>query len=486
MSANFISPVFELTAENDVRIHVDNSDSKYSGIAFAGIKKTLTSLSAKLAELGAGNVVVVQGLPADLCTMVTLATWHSGNIVAVIDEQMSTVKQQQLVGMLDPVLYLSNHQPQMILAEKVKFFNLAEDLSAQDFEDWIAATEPCSGRNSYTWHDRQCALVLFTSGSTGIPKGVKHSLQNLLISAQLFASQFAITGQDHIMNMAPIHTMSGFRCTIILPLLSNCHCNLDPIEGNLSTVVDTLSEANYSVLILGPNLIETLAPVCDRIAGFENIRLILCTGAKLSRQTRELVWSKLATPIVDYYGLTETCGIVIAESTQNYDPSSNYLGRACGDVKLRVVSNAGRESQWGEGQLRVYSKTIFLGYWGLPCQNVAYFDTKDRVTITNDGQVQLLGRMDRSLKNESTLWLHPEAVESWFEHSGVIKDYAISTTNNMLNIYVVLQDNSNLDVVKKQMIDDLGTEYQSSRWMATTTIPRTNLGKIIWDTLNHE
>ena len=228
--------------------------------------------------------------------------------------------------------------------------------------------------------------------------------------------------------------------------------------------------------------------MAESLPELNHLRLILSTGAELSVKTRSLLFAALRTPVLNYYGLTETCGLVIAESSSGYQPERQALGAGCEGIKPCVVDERGRESKSGQGQLRIYSPALYLGYWPNPHHQLEYFDTNDRVTVDAAGWVYYHGRMNRGVKSSATTWLYPETVEKWLSQNDAVHDYAVTTVKQpggaCIRCYYVGSGISHKQWVS-ELISDIGKDYQTTDWRIVDKIPRTSLGKIKWTELQN-
>jgi acyl-coenzyme A synthetase/AMP-(fatty) acid ligase len=428
--------------------------------------------------------VVLSGLPIDFSLALAVAAWYSGRVVAFVDPAVSMRQQHAVESTLKPALWVSAAALNTPLVGDTAHLPIDDGSEDQNsiFEQWLctdAARPP-----AYTWAADEPAIVLFTSGSTGLPKGVCHSLQNLIHSAHLFQQHFDISQKDQLLNLAPLSTMSGLRCSMFLPLLAGCDVNLEPVPGQLASMLRVLGEQNGSVLIVGPALLQALAGIDHDIPELKTLRVILSTGAGLSREVRQALWQKHSIPILDYYGLTETCGLVIAERLNAYNPKQTALGKSCAGVRACVVDEQGNEFCHGRGQLRIYGAALFLGYWGQALNRREHFDTRDQVDIDQSGWINYLGRLDRAVKSAATTWLQPQAVEQWLVDHTSIEDFAVTTSQcrqgGRIQCYFVGLITLCKQTLLKNLVDELGRDYQTTQWLQVESIPRTPLGKIKW------
>lgn len=433
--------------------------------------------------------VVLSGLPADFSLSLALAAWYCGRPVVFFDVDSTTSHCQSMLSSIEPSLWVTMNKAEINVSTNTLIFNMTLEDHSEAFENWLAQAKADTPQQSHTWSNTEIAIVLFTSGSTGEPKGVCHSLQNMLFSSNLFINQFDVTSVDHIFNLAPLHTMSGLRGSIFIPLLIGCSTQIDTVSDQLSSILDRMDQENSSILIAGPYLLKTLAKIAERVTALKNLRVILSTGAKLPREVRVDFWQKLYIPVLDYYGLTETCGLVISESREAFNPTNISMGHACNNITAIVVDENNKEANIGRGLLRIYSSAIFLGYWGGKPTRYTFFDTKDYVEINVNGEIKLVGRSGRSIKSAATTWLHPEAVENWLSVQSTVEDFAVTTDESHIICFVAFAASEGSSIQQPETMlalalqASLGKDYNATRWRKVGTIPRSNLGKVNWSEL---
>jgi long-subunit acyl-CoA synthetase (AMP-forming) len=240
-------------------------------------------------------------------------------------------------------------------------------------------------------------------------------------------------------------------------------------------------------MITGPNIIRHLSMLGDKIANYtSNLRFILCTGAKLDRGDRQKLFATLNLKTIDYYGLTETGGLIIAESEKYYDPASKSLGKACDDVMLKVIDRDGIERDRGSGQLRVYCPSLFLGYLGDRIEARQYFDTGDMVDLDDRDRVTWLARIKIGIKAISTEWIYPEAVDGWLRKNTSIEDTHISVFYDKYDRPQFKVEIAGIEIdrwsrwvsdTESKLLLDLGSDYRVISWARVESIERSNLVK---------
>lgn len=285
------------------------------------------------------------------------------------------------------------------------------DAGIDALRDWL--TGEVNGQVApYQWQSDECALVLPTSGTTGRPKGICHSLTSVMRSGERFIATFGISALDRLLITAPLHTMSGSRCSTLVPYLSQCSAEQHDITGKTLGFLPLVGEQKPTIVVLGPSLVTQLSLLAERLRDeLASIRLFLSTGAPLARGDRDRLGSTLGVPVLDYYGLMETGGIVVAQLPDRDWRGDDSVGVPCPGVDARLVS----EVRTGRGELRIRCDGLYLGYLGDPMVTREYYDTSDLVEIHGDGRIAWIERIDKQVKGLSDEWLDTDFLRHWLQ-----------------------------------------------------------------------
>lgn len=342
------------------------------------------------------------------------------------------------------------------------------------------------------------ALVLFTSGSSGPPKGVVLAHRGLVASADLLDRTWGLRGDDRLFLAGRLHTMSGLRNACLTPLWSGGSLLLAPLEGQGPLAIMEAALAHgATVLNTTPAFLSAWLRMPEKVRYFaaHRLRLLLCTGAALAPALREGFEALLRVAVCDYYGLTETCRLCAAVGPHPPGaPLPAGIGHPVGAIAL-VVDEAGRELPPGaEGELVVHSEGLFLGYLEPEGRidprgriRAGFFHTGDLARRTPEGALELLGRRDRLLIDRHGENLAPEEVERALEAlPGVLAAHAVPWTGPDLvpglAALVVLRDApvpEALEEVRRAAAKVLPPARVPNTWLALERVPTGPAGK--WD-----
>lgn len=261
------------------------------------------------------------------------------------------------------------------------------------------------------------AYVLYTSGSTGVPKGVTHTHSSALAFAEVAAETYGLRPGDRVSNHAPLHfdlsTLDYFATavagatTVIIP---EAHTKLPAsfaalIESERITVLYTVPLALTHLLLRGGIASRDLT----------SVRWVLFGGEPFPpKHLAALMEALPAARFSNVYGPTEVNGITYWVLPERPAPSSAVpIGVPYGEVELLVVDGSDQPVVPGEpGELLASTPSMMKGYWGRPDLDrkvfysgvsadglpVRYLRTGDLVRARADGALEFLGRKDRQVK----------------------------------------------------------------------------------------
>ncbi len=305
--------------------------------------------------------------------------------------------------------------------------------------EWEAALkhEPFQGDVSARRAD-DLAYILYTSGSTGIPKGVMLTHRNATSYVDWCTEVFSPTENDRFSSHAPFHfDLSILDIYVPLKHGGSVHLIPEDLGKNPKDLARFIADRRLTVWYSTPAILGLLAEFGDlERLHCSSLRLVLFAGEVFPvKQLRRIVsrW-----PWPDYYNLygpteTNVCTFALMPKDIPEDRSEPYpIGWPCSHCAALVLNAEGRPAEPGEeGLLYIAGPSVFSGYWGRAAESAAVFMERDGVRWYNTGDVVreqegdgfiYIGRRDRMVKRrgyrielgevESCLYRHPDITEA--------------------------------------------------------------------------
>lgn len=249
----------------------------------------------------------------------------------------------------------------------------------------------------------ETAVILFTSGSEGTPKGVALSHKNILANCYQISSKVDFTPSDTVFNALPLFHCFGLTDGLILPLISGVKIFLYPSPLHYRIVPEMIYDTNATIMFGTDTFLKGYAKKAHPY-DFYSIRYVFAGAEKLSPETRTQWMEKFGIRIFEGYGTTETSPVIATNTAMEY--KSGTVGRLLPGLTYQLEPVPGIEPENGEqtGRLIVEGPNIMQGYIhhdqpGViqPRENNSY-DTGDIISLDREGYITIKGRAKRFAK----------------------------------------------------------------------------------------
>jgi len=247
-------------------------------------------------------------------------------------------------------------------------------------------------------HAHDPAVVLFTSGSEGTPKGVVLSHRNLLANRHQLASVVDISPKDVVLNALPVFHSFGLTGGLLLPLLSGVRTFYYPSPLHYRTVPEIAYGINATILFGTDTFLAGYARAADAY-DFYSVRYVFAGAERVKADTRRVWFEKFGIRILEGYGATETAPALAVNTPMHF--KSGTVGRFLPGIEFRVQPVDGIVEG---GRLFVRGPNVMLGYLRAERPGVleptdeGWYDTGDIVAIDPDGYVMIKDRAKRFAK----------------------------------------------------------------------------------------
>ena len=239
-------------------------------------------------------------------------------------------------------------------------------------------------------------VLMYTSGTTGEPKGVMHTSNTVNGNVLSFAAGLGLSADEVSFSATPVGHMTGYGIFVMLPVLMGSSVVLQDVHD--SHVGVRIMEAEGVTFSAGAT--PFLSDLCDAAlsAGVRPSMLqrFYCSGAPIPPVLVQRALQELKLPVSSVWGMTEIIAGTITEPNLA-EKAWTTDGRALPGIEVKVVDDAGRELPPGQaGRLMVRGASMFCGYLKRPdlytVDADGWFDTGDLARMDGEGYIRITGR----------------------------------------------------------------------------------------------
>ena len=466
-------------------------DDKGLKITYRELDSETAKLANGLKELGlsAGDRVTVQ---VDKCIEMVylyLACIRSNIIFHPLNP---AYKEKELSYFLDdakPFLFISNEETissisELNLEHSIDPLFVLNNDGSGNFSDLSTSednfiTVDCS--------EDDIAALLYSSGTTGKPKGIMLSHGNISSNAETLVKAWGFQGSDCLLHALPIYHVHGLFVALGCVLMTGS--KLKWLESfDVDEVLKSIPECTvmmgvptyYTRLLKQDALVSELT---------EQIRLFISGSAPLLEETFNEFHLRTNHQILERYGMTETN--MNTSNPLKGDRKPGTVGLPLESVQVRVVDEENNALPQGEiGSLQVKGPNVFKGYWEMPEKTKedfsedGFFNTGDKGLIDESGYISIIGR-SKDMIISGGLNVYPKEIESLIDKiDGVLESAVIGLSDEDLGervvAVIVSEEKATLD--EKEVISEIKDQlagFKSPKEVKfIDQLPRNAMGKV--------
>jgi len=334
-------------------------------------------------------------------TMLNFSTGSAGMVSACNTAQVKTVlTSRRFIEMA------KLHEDAEHLGEQVQLVYLEDLAGSLSAWDKFQALVQCKTANIWYKHTQYSpdspAVVLFTSGSEGMPKGVVLSHANILSNLKQLEARINFNARDVVLNFLPMFHSFGFTVGTMLPILHGMTTFFYPTPLHFAVIPEIAYEISATIMF-GTNTFLAGYAKKAHAYDFFNMRYVVAGAEKLQETTRQLWMDKFGIRILEGYGVTETTPIVSVNTPIDY--KAGTVGRFMPSMEYKLEPVEGIEEA---GRLHVAGPNIMQGYLLpenpgnlVPPKSIygeGWHDTGDIVHVDDEGFLSIRGRSKRFAK----------------------------------------------------------------------------------------
>ncbi|MEP1095114.1 MAG: acyl-CoA synthetase [Cyclobacteriaceae bacterium] len=340
------------------------------------------------------------------------------------------------------------------------------------------------------------AMILYTSGTTGSPKGVVTTHANIEAQITTLTSAWHWSSNDHIINVLPLHHVHGIVNVVSCALWSGATCEFMPKfdEGSL---LDRLTSGQVSLFMAVPTIYYKLVSFWESLEktdqkqiseGLEKMRLMVSGSAALPISVLGK-WREISGhTLLERYGMTEI-GMAISNPYEA-ERTPGHIGTPLPGVDVRLVDEKMNDVERGEqGEILVKGSGVFAEYWNKAEATKKAFTADDwfktgDVAIDNDGNFKIVGRSSIDIIKSGGYKLSALEIEEVLREHKSVKDCGV----------VGIPDEEWGEIVAASLVVDQDfDQLKFKEWMSTKLpgykipriiqaiddLPRNAMGKVV-------
>ncbi|XP_044483960.1 probable CoA ligase CCL8 isoform X2 [Mangifera indica] len=435
-------------ASDSVAIRADQNNYSYTQLVSSALKisRLLCSNDPNTSAEPTGRHGARIGIVAKPCAefvAAVLGTWFSGSVAVPLALSYPESELLHVMHDSDISMVLSTEDyreiMQNVASKSAAQFSLIPNVSSETtMHDHSKVEEIDADRGE------DPALIVYTSGTTGKPKGVVHTHRSISAQVQMLAEAWGYTSADQFLHCLPLHHVHGLFNALFAPLYVGATVEFMPkfsvrgiwqrwresyplngIKSGDATTVFTGVPTMYTRLIQGYEAMDTEQQTASAFAA-RQLRLMMCGSSALPVSIMQQWETITRHRLLERYGMTEFLMAISNPLSGERKPGT--VGKPFPGVEVKIAEDESGSDTGGVGELCVKSPSLFKEYWKLPevtensFTDDGFFKTGDTGRVDEDGYFIILGRTSAdimkvggyklsALEIESVILQHPVVAE---------------------------------------------------------------------------
>ena len=437
--------------------------SGQQSLTFPELKRRI-SLFARITPATPGERILILSENRTGWVCALYAIWRNGSIAVPVDATSTAEDVAYILRDCQPAFVWTSRQKEALALEAMRLAEMELPVQTVDPYEDMALTEEDEARIERD--DQDTALICYTSGTTGMPKGVMLSFENIIMNVKAVSEGVPIyTPERRTMVLLPLHHVLPLMGSVVAPLMIGGGITICP-SLSAPDIMQTLQEGRVAIMIGVPRLWQTLYRgirkkideraitralyrLCERAQNRTLSRLIFRSvrqkmggaidyfvsgGAALDSETA-VGLKTLGLDVLEGYGMTEAAPMICFTRPDDIIPGC--VGEAVPQVELRLVN----DELWARG------RNIMQGYYNRPQETAEILDgegwlhTGDLATIDEAGHVFITGRKKEIIVLSNGKNINPVEIEEKIEHyADIVKECAVVQDGDVLKVIIVPQE----------------------------------------------
>ena len=349
--------------------------------------------------------------------------------------------------------------------------------------------------------ENSIAYCLFSSATTGLPKGIPHKHSDIIYCIDAFSIYIQKMNMDDIVLSVPKFSFGfGLGGNLISSLLLGAKAILIPDKITPKIIIDAALQYKPTIFLCQPRMLSDILNTEANFNVFKSLRLTVSAGERLSNSILTSWNNKVGSGLIDGFGTTEVGHIFISTIPENH--KLNSVGKVLFPYRIEIRDMDGNNLEIGQiGELWVTGPSLALRYYNDVDRTNHSFKkgwvrTGDMASIDSEGFVYLHGRSDSMIKAGCGQWISPFEIEEILNGLSYVLECAVVGFSDEQGLvqpkaYIVLKEGF---IQNKQIVEDIiklikdnfpNHDYKHIHHIEfISSLPRNNNGKLMRQNLN--
>lgn len=460
------------------------TDNLGQPISYRELKAKVQGIASTIrANTGAGSRICILNSHSYLDALAVLGTLAADCVVVPMSLNYGEKNCCQIIRRAEPSLLLCDLE---VLPD-----SLAEAVHEKAVKVLPALISDEMWVNGATAGSTDVAMIMFTSGTTGVPKGAMLSHHNILSNLSDIAAYFTMTPEDHFLIARPLYHGAVMTGEFLHALMHGSAITFYSEAFSPRRLLAFLADKGCTTMCATPTLFYHLA-MNKKSVQLPNLKKVVVSGECLNPQVASKIISVFEdVNFFNVYGLTEASPRVCHLDPQFFAAKIGSVGIPLNSVEIKVVDEAGQPTKPQEiGELFVKGPNVMLGYWKdeqLTAQKIVdgWLHTGDMSLLDDEGFLYVIGRKDHMIIRAGVN-IYPQDIENTLLKEDIFKEVMVwgeSDANYGQRICAAIVSSTEVKITPSDVIAICRKRLEAYKWpdevMIVDSLPRNASGKVM-------
>ncbi|WP_027338549.1 class I adenylate-forming enzyme family protein [Halonatronum saccharophilum] len=442
------------------------TDSNGDDVSYSTLLKTIQSEAQRINELvPEGSKIAFLNTNSFYDAVSVLSILAAGCIAIPLFSNYGHGRCLKILEGVNPGLVLTNNKESLIEFDNFTTLNLDIDINYMSKQKEINLPMK-------TVSEKEVAMLMFTSGTTGYPKGVMLTHSNILSNLNSIKERFNLNQKDKILIVRPLYHISAMTGEFLLSLLNGAHIVFYDEEFSPRRLMRRLNDFEITIMCSTPTLFYNLA-LMKRNIELNHLKKIILSGECLKPKVAEKIIEDFPNVnLYNGYGLTEASPRISCLSPEEFHKKIGSVGKPLDNVKIKIIDQNDKEvSDEQIGELLVSGPNVMKGYYNLESLTKeklreGWLHTGDLAYQDEEGYIYIVGRKDNMIIRAGVN-IYPEEIENKLLECEEIKDIIIfgeSTPKYGQNICAKIVPSEKNDINSAKIMELCRKNLEPYQW----------------------